>query len=362
MRILVLNWKDERHPAAGGAEVFVHEVTDRWASAGHEVRLVVAAVAGAPAHEVRPSGVAIRRAGGRLTVFRAARRYVLNEGAGWADVVFESINTRPFLTPRWCPTPSVALPHQVCREIWFDEMPLPVAALGRWVLEPLWLRSYRRTPVVTVSNSSRDSLRAYGIENAAVVRMGADVLDPGPLEKAAAPTVAFLGRLAPNKRPADAIEAFRHVRRSLPSAHLTVIGDGPLRPSLERSAPEGTTFHGRVPEIEKSRLLASAHVLAVPSRREGWGLIVTEASALGTPSVAYDVPGLRDSVAASGQGALVPANPEALAAGLLRVLLSAEPTRRTALPSWDDTATDLLDILRRTSVQSEADAARRARA
>lgn len=352
MRILVLNWKDDRHPDSGGAEVFVHEVTDRWAAAGHDVRLVVAAIEGAPAHEVRPSGVEIRRAGGRFSVYRAARKFVLHECAGWADVVLDSINTRPFLTPRWCRTPCVGFPHQVCREIWFDEMPLPVAVLGRWALEPLWLRSYRRTPVVTVSNSTRDSLRAYGIKDAAVVRMGTSVLDPGHVEKADVPTVAFLGRLSTNKRPADAVEAFRLVRRTLPTAQLVVIGDGPMRTSLERSAPGGTSFLGRVTEVEKSRLLASAHVLAVPSRREGWGLVVTEAAALGTPSVAYDVPGLRDSVAASGQGALVDATPRALADGLLIHLRSKEVPVRSPVPSWNDTASDMLDVLRSAVAQS----------
>ena len=352
MRILVLNWKDERHPAAGGAEVFVHEVTDRWAAGGHEVRLVVAHVEGAPSYEVRPSGVAVRRSGGRFSVYRAARRHVLGEGAAWADVVLDSINTRPFLTPRWCPTPCVGLPYQVCREIWFDEMPLPIAVLGRWVLEPLWLRSYRGSPVVTISDSSRDSLGSYGIDNATVVRMGANVVDPGHVEKADVPTIAFVGRLSANKRPADAVEAFTLVRRSLPSARLLVIGDGPLRAMLEASAPEGATFLGRVSEIDKSRLVASAHVLAVPSRREGWGLVVTEASALGTPSIAYDVDGLRDSVKASGQGSLVAATPTALAAGLLRQLGSREPARRTALPSWDDTANDLLAVLRSAASQA----------
>lgn len=349
MRILVLNWKDERHPAAGGAEVFLHAVTDRWASLGHQVRMVVSAVEGAPEQEVRPSGVVVRRAGGRFSVYRAARQYVLKEAAGWADVVLDSINTRPFLTPRWCQTPCVGLPYQVCREIWFDEMPLPVAVVGRWVLEPLWLRSYRRTAVVTISNSSRDSLRAYGIEDAAVVRIGAHVLDPGQVDKTSIPTVAFVGRLAANKRPGDALAAFELVRRSLPACQLMIIGDGPLRTSLERSPPEGVSFLGRVTDIEKSRLVASAHVLAVPSRREGWGLVVTEAAALGTPSVAYDVPGLRDSVAASGQGAIVDATPEALAAGLIHQLGSTEPARRTRLPSWDDTATDLFAVLRSAS-------------
>lgn len=334
--------------------MFLHEVTDRWAAAGHQVRLVVAAAPNAPTDETRPSGVVVHRAGGRLTVYRAARRYALGAAAGWPDVVLDSINTRPFLTPRWCPTPSVALPFQVCREIWFDEVPLPVALIGRWLLEPLWLRSYRRTPVATISASSRESLRAYGIGDASVVRIGAHVTDPGAVHLAAEPTIAFVGRLSANKRPGHAMEAFRIVRRTLASARLVVVGDGPLKTSLQRLAPEGTTFYGRVSEAEKSRLVAAAHVLAVPSRREGWGLVVTEAAALGTPSVAYDVAGLRDSVEASGQGLLVAATPEALAAGLLRQLASGQPRRRTPPPSWDDTATDLLEILRCAATKAKA--------
>jgi glycosyltransferase involved in cell wall biosynthesis len=347
VRILILNWKDERHPSAGGAEVFLHEVSDRWARSGHEVRLVVAAVPGASSREVRPSGVEVRRAGSRFGVYRAARQHVLAEGVGWADVVLDSINTRPFLTPRWCPIPAVGLPYQVCREIWFDEMPLPVAAVGRWILEPRWLRAYRRTPMATISSSSRDSLRQYGIRDATVVCMGAHVSDPGPVEKAEVPTVAFVGRLSKNKRPADALEAFRLVRRALPAARLQVIGDGSLRTTLERAAPPGVEVLGRVSEIEKAQHVAAAHVLAVPSRREGWGLVVTEAAALGTPSVAYDVPGLRDSVAAAGQGLLVEPTPPALASGLLEQLRMEQPAFRSPLPSWDATASQLLGLLRR---------------
>jgi glycosyltransferase involved in cell wall biosynthesis len=60
-------------------------------------------------------------------------------------------------------------------------------------------------------------------------------------------------------------------------------------------------FHGSISEAEKQRLLWQAHLLVFTSHREGWGLIVNEAAAFGTPSVGYDAPGVRESIGESSQ-------------------------------------------------------------
>ncbi len=161
MRILILNWKDLAHPAAGGAEVFTEHIARELVARGHSVTLFAAAVAGRPSREV-VEGVQIVRSGGRLGVYRAARRFWSEEGRGAYDVVIDEINTRPFLTPRWIRhTPIVALIHQLAREIWHYETPFPVSVLGRYVLEPWWLRAYRDVPALTVSASSAESLVRY---------------------------------------------------------------------------------------------------------------------------------------------------------------------------------------------------------
>ena len=64
-------------------------------------------------------------------------------------------------------------------------------------------------------------------------------------------------------------------------------------------------FTGRVPEQEKHRLLCSAWLLMHPALVEGWGIVVSEAAIRGTPAVAFDVPGLRDSVVHGETGMLV---------------------------------------------------------
>jgi glycosyltransferase involved in cell wall biosynthesis len=339
VRILILNWKDLSHPAAGGAEVFTEQVARSLVARGHRVTLFASSVEGKPARE-DVDGVQVVRDGGRLTVYRAARRFWSREGLGSYDIVIDEINTRPFLTPRWVKgVPVVALIHQLAREIWAYETPFPLSQLGRYALEPWWLRAYRDVPALTVSDSSAESLTRYhGWRDVTVIPEGSTPHPRPRVEKEADPTVVFLGRLVAMKRPADAIEAFSILRAQLPKAQLWMIGDGPLLARLRHDAQPGVTFLGRLDRNDLLDRLARGHVLAATSVREGWGLNVSEAAASGTPSIGYRVPGLVDSVTASG-GALVDPTPAALGKALGdffagRLELAPKPST----VSWEEVA------------------------
>jgi len=315
LRILILNWKDMKHPQAGGAEVYAERVAACLVDRGHAVTLFAAAVDGMPERD-EGAGYTIVRRGGRFGVYSEARRFWRTEGEGRFDVVVDQCNTRPFLTPRYVESAAVVgLFFQVAREVWRYEMPLPLALVGRHVLEPWWLRSYRDVPVMTISPSSASSLQAYGLRNIVVVPVGHDEVASVDHPKATVPTVAFLGRLSRNKRPDHAVEAFERLRRSRPDAQLWIMGDGPMHGDLERRAGKGIEVLGRVPFTERQRRLAASHVLVATSVREGWGLNVSEAAAVGTPTIGYAVDGLRDSIPASG-GHLVQEDPGCLAAAL----------------------------------------------
>ena len=295
------------------------------------------------------AGIEIVRRGSRVGVYRAARRFWAEQPPGGYDVVIDEINTRPFLTPRWVRgTPAVALIHQLAREIWSYETPFPISVLGRYVLEPWWLRPYRDVPALTVSASSAASLvRHHGWRDVTVIPEGSTPHPVPPVEKESAPTVVFLGRLVAMKRPGDAIEAFSILRPEAPAAQLWVIGEGPLLARLRQDPPAGVTFLGRLGRAELVERLARAHVLVATSVREGWGLNVSEAAACGTPSIGYRVPGLVDSVEASG-GALVEPTPAALGAALRDVFtgrLQLQP--RPSTVSWNEVA----DAVERRLVQ-----------
>jgi glycosyltransferase involved in cell wall biosynthesis len=118
----------------------------------------------------------------------------------------------------------------------------------------------------------------------------------------------------------DALRAFEIVQRTFPEARLALIGSGPEAERLREYAAriEGVDILGHVSHAERDEQVAKAHALVATSVREGWGLVVSEAAALGTAAIAYDVPGLRDSITATG-GELVPARIDDLAAAMLRV-------------------------------------------
>ncbi|MBT8223877.1 MAG: glycosyltransferase family 4 protein [Dactylosporangium sp.] len=347
MRVLIFNWKDLAHPAAGGAEVYVEEIARRWVASGHRVTLFCSAVAGRPATEVI-GGVTVVRQGGRLGVYRAAREYYRRQGRGRFDVVIDAVNTKPFGCATWVrDVPVIAIIHQLCREVWFREMPLPVALLGRFVLEPMWLRTYRDSPVLTVSESSRSSLAEVGLRDVRLIPEGVTWRQRPAVPRETRPTMVFLGRLAANKRPRAALDAFCLLRDRVPDAQLWFIGDGPQHAELARDAPAGVRLFGKVDREHRDELLARAHVLVMTSVREGWGLVVDEAAAMGTPTIGYDRPGLSDSIPAAG-GVLVQPHPAALAdglaAGLPRWTQSPATTGwRGGAKDWDSVATIVLD-------------------
>lgn len=350
MRVLVYNWRDLAHRQAGGAEVYTDHVAREWVQAGHEVTLFCSAVDGCPERETVAGGYQVVRRGTRHAVYREARRFWDAEGRGRFDLVIDEVNTRPFGCPRWITeVPVVALIHQVAREVWFYETSLPVAVVGRFWLERHWLAPYRDTPTVTVSHSSKQSLDAYGLRNVRVVPEG---FDPSvkrlPIPaKESTPTFAFVGRLASNKRPHHAIKAFGIVRKQIPEARLWVMGTGPMGRRLRRKAPAGVEFLGWVTDEEKHDRISRAHALLVTSVREGWGLVVTEAAAVGTPSYGYNVAGLRDSISVSG-GTLVNEHPSALASNLLAgvgaLVAGTHTTAPYGVTTWAEVAGNILAV------------------
>ena len=175
LRILAYNWRDLAHPRAGGAEVYLHSVAREWVKCGHRVTIFCASVDDKPGWELA-DGVEIIRRGGRLGVYREAKRYWRREGDGKYDLVVDCVNTKPFHCPRFVRNvPVVAVIHQLAKEIWRYEIPWPVSVLGRYLLEPTWLRAYRDVPVVTVSESSRESLAEYGLRRVTVVPEGWEI-------------------------------------------------------------------------------------------------------------------------------------------------------------------------------------------
>ena len=302
MRVLILNWRYLKHPKAGGAEVWTQRIGEGLTAAGHQVTVFTARVQGQPALEVI-NGVTVIRSGNQLTLYLKAKQY-LRVAHKFHDVVLDEVNTRPFFAFSNSRIPVVTMFHQLADDVWEYEMPKPLNFLGRYVLEPMWLRKYRDQPVLALSSSTKKSLHLRGISNVSVITPGVDLFGSSLQEKHPTPSICFLGRLVPSKRPFDAIRAFELISEEFPDARLYIIGDGPLRTELANSCKGNVEFVGRVDSETRNEILARCHLLIVTSVREGWGMNVTEASAFNTLSIGYDVPGLRDSISLT-KGVLV---------------------------------------------------------
>ena len=297
MHYLFLSWRDLAHPLAGGSEVLVDRLARGLLERGHRVDVLC----GGPAGD-RPYPVV--SVGGTYTQYlNAPLRYLLDHRR--ADVVVDVVNGMPYLSPLWRRRPTVSLVNHVHTEHWRLWYPEPLAALGRSIESRLFPAVHGRRLVVAVSASTAAALIDIGIPPASirVVHNGVDQPE-APVPESPDPLFLAAGRLVPHKRFDVLLRLWDRVRPVV-GGRLVVIGDGPERDRLRAMAGPGVSLPGWVSDEQKHRLMAEARLLLHPASVEGWGLVVMEAAARGTPTVGFDVAGVRDSVEDGRSGALV---------------------------------------------------------
>ncbi len=364
MRILILNWRDNESPLAGGAEVQIHRVAEGLVRRGHEVLLLASGFPGA-GHETEIRGVRVRRHGSWWNANFVLQNEARRECAtGRWDIVLEDVNKIPFFTPLVVRVPvAVLVPHLFGATIFREANPLFAAYV--FLMERPIRAVYRDCFTLPTSDSTRLDLLRRGLraDRATVVHNGLDFdlyQMAAPPPRAAQPTLVHLGRLMRYKSAETAVRAFALVRRELPAARLVVAGDGPDRPRLERLAAQlgiqaAVDFRGHVSHADKVDLLWQSHVAFNCSPKEGWGLTVVEANACGVPVVAARRPGLVDSVRDRDTGILVPYGDAAAFAAAALELLRDDAMRAAyaararvwaASFKWEDAAVQTERVLR----------------
>src|SRR6266540_697164 len=306
--VLFLTGRDTSHPEGGGSELYVEKAAAGLAARGSTVTLLCAAHPGAPPEELR-GGVRVLRRGGHLTVFLHAILLHALGRLGSHDLVVDVQNGLPFFARLWCRRPVVVLVHHMHREQW------PVV-FGRLV---------GRLRELVEQGVAADAIT--------VVHNGADVPARPAAAKSPHPSICVLGRLVPHKRVEYALLAAAEIRQRLPDLEVQVVGrgywEGRLRALAEQlDLGDTVEFLGFVDEATKHRILARSWVLAMPSLKEGWGLVVGEAAAHETPTVAFrSAGGVADAVVDGETGLLVDDAGE-FAVQLERLLLDPQRRRR----------------------------------
>jgi glycosyltransferase involved in cell wall biosynthesis len=225
--------------------------------------------------------------------------------------------------------------HHVHQEQWQVVYPGWRGRLGWWLESRVAPRLYDDCRYVTVSSASRDELARLGVTGIEVIHNGTDPAPPRQLPKASVPTVVCVGRIVPHKRIEHAVDAIAEARKVLPDARLVVVGSGWWEDSLrayvdQRGLQQAVEFRGHVSEDDKHAAYDEAWVLALPSLKEGWGLVVGEAAGHGVPTVAYrSAGGPTESVHDGVSGVLVD-SPSEFNAAIVDLLHDADLRQRLA--------------------------------
>ncbi|GAA2995765.1 glycosyltransferase family 4 protein [Actinokineospora diospyrosa] len=324
--VLLLNWRDVRHPRAGGAELYAHQIAKRWVAAGVKVTWLTARPPGAPGREVI-DGVQVLRRGGEFSLYPAAAASMVRYG-GLFDAVVDCQNGIPFFAPAFVrrSTAVVQVVHHVHQDQFGAHFGKPVAAVGRLLEGPVSRRVYGDRAMVAVSPSTRREMRA-----ALRVRGPVFVVPNGnepPAHRAGPrdpePTIALVSRLVAHKRVDRLLRALPEVVAAVPDLRVEIIGDGKQRRALELLAGElglrgAVRFRGRLSDQRRDELMQRAWLTTSTSQGEGWGCTVLEAARFGVPCLALSAAGIDDSVRHGHTGWVVP-DADALAPALIGAL------------------------------------------
>jgi glycosyltransferase involved in cell wall biosynthesis len=355
----IYTWRDLDHPEAGGSEVHVGRIAERWAAAGIDVKLTASRSPDGSASQEK-DGYVVARPAGRYLIFPAAAATGLLNRRSRADAVVEVWNGMPFFTPIWNRKPRMTFLHHVHGDMWDLVMPPPLAALGKALEARVAPRFYRHDPVVTLSASSRLTIiDKLGLDPArvTVVTPGVDERFRPARHTDPRPTIVAVGRLVPYKRFDLLIDVLVRVREKHPTVTAVIAGEGAERAALEslvarHRASDWISLPGRLDDEALVDLYQRSWVLASTSAYEGWGLTISEAAACGTPAVASPIAGHSDAVRDGFSGYL--ADPGAPMADAISALLDNDLLRRrmrqgavvnAARLSWDRAALESLRVL-----------------
>ncbi len=362
LQIVVVNWRDVWHPEAGGAETYAWQMAQGLLRRGAVVTFLTARGAGQAAAEQR-DGIQIIRLGSRFTVYPRVLGWLLRRRRQF-DAVIDCQNGIPFFTPWVMPArvPIFCVMHHVHDAQFGVHFSPLVAAVGRLLEGPVARIAYRRHLCVAVSQSTAramsDRLGWIGPVHIIPNGLSADAFVAPAARDITPATISWVGRMVAHKRVEQVLGVAERLGRD--GVTIDVIGRGPgsasLASQIESRGLAGTVrLRGYLDEDAKRAAVAGSLLHLNTSQGEGWGLCVLEAAALGVPTVAFDVDGLRDAVRHGETGWLVRPGEEFEDVTELALKELSEPARRAEIAAacrgwaaqfdWDSSAGQLADLI-----------------
>ena len=299
MKILWLAHRDPLNPKAGGAERIIYEVGKCLSINGNDITIFSGGWKNCKKYD-ELDGIHIKRVGYRfgphleLPILLIKNNYDL--------VIADLGHAVPWISPLLLRKRTIvsflhlharSLPGQVGK----------LLAYSITAIEKLYFIIYHKSHFVTISKTSLEDLVSLGINVSRI-----SIINPGvnsdlfiPKKKTEQPTIVYFGGMRPYKRPEEVLYLLKDLLTEIPSIELNIIGDGLSRGYLEQlcvnlKLTNRVHFKGIISRKQLAEIVASAWLNIHCSTTEGWGISITEAASAGTPTVAYRVPGVSESI------------------------------------------------------------------
>ncbi len=334
-KILIFNWRDTRHSFSGGAEVYIHELAKRWVAKGNSVTLFCGNDQKSPRYETM-EGVDVIRRGGFYMVYIWAFLYYIVHLRGRYDIILDCENGIPFFTPLFVKEKVLCVLFHVHQEVFRKSLIFPLSSFASYLESSIMPWAYRNVEFITISPSTKKDMEKTGIGKAGIhiVYPGVDSERMVPGEKNPVPLMVSLGRLKKYKSIDVFIKSIPYVLKKIRNARFVIAGDGEERKKLQSlvnrlEIGNVVQFTGKITQEAKIELYQKAWVFVNTSLMEGWAITNIEACSCGTPVVASNVPGMKDSVSPGESGFLVEyGNPEATAEKIIELIVNTSTRKQ----------------------------------
>lgn len=349
-RIIIFNWMDIRNPNAGGQEKYCFEIGKRLARDGMKVYWISSKFKNCLSREVIEN-IEILRTGNIYTVFLSAMfKYIKYRKKSYLII---SINSIPFFLPFTGNKRIIILHHRIDLKIMLEKIGL-LGYLSFFLQEYLNPIIYHSNHIITNSQSSKRDFEALGYRKISIVKLGIDFPNNYNFKKKN--LCVSPGPIKPWKHHDLVIMAFS---RMSPSWELSIFGSFEsieLEKKLSKickdlDISDRVHFLGRISDDEVKALYSRARICIIGSEKEGWGLAAMEAQSYGCPVVAFNVPGIKDSVVIGDTGILVKFGDTSSMADALNDLSSnveklevmgKNAIRRSKEYSWEECYTEFM--------------------
>lgn len=326
MNILIFNWRDIKHPQAGGAELYLHELSKVWLKKGNNVTWITSRPKGAYSSEII-DGINVLRIGGEFSLYLLAPLlyYKIRNNI---DAIIDAENGIPFFTPLFSRKKKILLIYHIHKDVWFKEKRFPLSYIGYFLETKLMPFVYRNTSLVTISESSKEEIKKIMPNNVIDIIYCSILGGYFPSKKDKIPSIIFTGRLKKYKSVDVLLRAVNLLDKKV---IVDIIGTGDDEDRLKSLSKElnlqNVNFLGFVSEENKIKHLQKAWIMVNPSFVEGWSITNIEANACGTPVIGSNVNGIKDSIIDGKTGLLFKYGDEKELAEKINLLLNNNKIR-----------------------------------